>query len=105
MMMVVVRPFRCKYTKTRYRAGQNYEHNDQARIDFLRAAGYLEGAPQSTLGDVASEPADNPDSSLAADRNAYQLMLKKDLEKLLIQRGISFRPRQSKADLIELLMK
>ncbi len=93
-MALVARPFRCKYTKKRYKPGETYEHPDPNRIEYLRDAGYLQAPPLL----------ESPEASqTVAEHNEYELMTKKEIEELLKRRGIEHNRRQTKTELIELL--
>lgn len=111
MKAIVAKPFRCKYSHTRYLRGQAYEHEDPARIKELTEAGYLEDAPL-----LVSDPDDSPEiqvepepetavefETVVAEMNALQLMTKKELETELKKRGIAYNTRQSKAELFTML--
>jgi len=105
MEAVAKRRFRCKITKKKFFPGQTYEGN-QERIEELQKAGYLKGAPPIASIEVnLKEVVDVDKVSKEAEKNAYQLMTKKQLEGFLNQRGIEYSKRQPKAELIELLLK
>ncbi len=109
MEAIVIRRFKCKFTRKIYVPGQIYEAA-QERINFLVSAGYLEEIAPCSEKSSLSEPFQNKDilscGSLnsIADYNACQMLTKKELEKLLIQRNIAFSKRQTKAELVNLLM-
>ncbi len=119
-MAKVIKRFKCKLTKQSYAPGQSYEANP-GRIEFLQRAGYLEGAPLSTNDEPKTDPTleleqesgletkeeavSEPEVSAKADRNEYQLSTKKELKKELDKRGIDYNKRQTKQELIDLLVK
>lgn len=90
-MYKVIRKFRDKYTDEVYAIGDSFTSDDPERISDLLQRKLIEGVP------------DTPSTSYIADKNAYQLMTKKELMQLLNQKGIEFSDRQKKAELIELL--
>lgn len=93
-MYKVIKPFRDKYNhKKIYRVGEGFISDDNERIKDLISRGLIEGVSDET-------PSIN-----IAEKNAYELMNKKKLEKELQDRGIKYNKRQTKAELIELLLK
>lgn len=91
-MYKVVKRFRDINTGYIYSVGEIFPHNDPERINNLLERKLIEGVP------------DTPSTSCVADKNAYQLMTNKELEAELRKRGIDFKPRIKKADMIELLL-
>lgn len=101
-MATVIKRFKCKLTKKIYAPGMAYEA-DQERIAFLQDAGYLEGTPQPVS--VKIEPVSISVEALAvANRNELELMTKKELEKELKKRNLSYNKRMTKAEYIDLLV-
>ena len=82
-----------KFTRVSYSRGQEYEGTVE-RMAFLQKAGYLEDAPLPLPGKKSEE---------VAESNTNQLMTKKELEKELDKRGISYNKRMNKQQLADLL--
>lgn len=123
-MATVRKRFKDKFTKKSYAPGMSYEA-DPERIAFLQRAGHLYGSPPPAPVEPAKDPEvdevivpePEPDDAvpvllagepatetpIVADTNEYQLMTNADLEKELKKRGIEFRPRATKPQLIALL--
>lgn len=91
-MYKVVKRFRDIHTGYIYSVGDTFTCNDPERINNLLERKLIEGVPVA------------PSTSYIADNNAYQLMANKELEAELRKRGIDFKPRIKKADMIELLL-
>jgi len=92
-MYKVVSPFRDKYNRQKiYRKGDLFYSDDKERIADLLNRGLIEGV------------SDDTPSIDVAEHNEYQLMTKKELKALLKKKNIQFNSRQTKAELIQLLL-
>lgn len=92
-MYKVIFPFRDKYNRQKiYRKGDLFHSDDEERIADLLNRGLIEGV------------SDDTPSVDVAEHNEYQLMTKKELKALLKKKNIKFNSRQTKAELIQLLL-
>lgn len=93
-MYKVLQHFRDKYNKRKiYKPGDKFISDDQERIRDLINRGLIEG-------ELPEAPSIN-----IPEKKTYQFMTKKEIEKELRSKGIEYSPRQTKAELIELLLK
>jgi len=92
--MRVLKVFRDKYSPDKiYKPGDEFVSDDTHRINDLIKRGLIEG----TNNDV-------PSISIP-DKNTFESMTKKEIEKELQRKGIEYNSRQTKAELINLLLQ
>jgi len=92
-MFKVISPFRDKYNPRKvYQVGEPFHSDDEERIKDLLNRKLIEGVSSDT-----------PFFDDAEDQD-YQKMTKKELQKLLEQKGIEYSQRQTKDELIQLLL-
>lgn len=92
-MFKVLSPFRDKYNpKKVYQVGELFHSDEEERIQDLLNRKLIEGV------------SDNTPSFDVSVHNEFHLMTKKELQNLLKQKGIEFNQRQTKDELIQLLL-
>lgn len=92
-MFKVLSPFRDKYNpKKVYQVGELFHSDEEERIQDLLNRKLIEGV------------SDNTPSFDDEENHDYQKMTKKELQKLLEHKGIEYSQRQTKDELIQLLL-
>ena len=92
-MYKVIVPFRDKYNHQKiYQVGESFFSDDEKRIADLLDRKLIEGVSK-----------DAPSFDIA-ENNEYQLMTKREITALLKKKKIKFNSRQTKDELIQLLL-
>lgn len=87
-MYKVINVFRDKYTNVRYKIGDNFTSDEPERVKDLLDRKLIDGVSEEGT----------------PSNMAYQMMTNKELVHLLDERGVKCTNKQTKAELIQLLL-